>query len=154
MTTIAYTKGVMASDSCWADEGLRTSSLIKIRRLSSGALYGGAGDSDDRTLVGVLDKIRTPDRLPSREDLARLDGDFEALLVFPQGKILKLTKSGRDAQIWECNRGLMAIGSGGEIAIGAMASGKSAREAVAVACDWDTNSRLPVHVLELRCKRF
>jgi ATP-dependent protease HslVU (ClpYQ) peptidase subunit len=143
----------MACDSCWNNDGLRTSSLIKIRRLSSGALYGGAGDADDRTLVALLDKVKTFERLPSREDLSDIMGDFAAILVLPQGKIVMIEKDKKGGEVWEANRGMMAIGSGGEIAIGAMASGKSAREAVAIACDWDINSKGPVHELELRCNK-
>ena len=140
----------MACDSCWNHNRIQTSSLTKIQRLSSGALYGGAGDGDDRTLVALLDKARTYERLPPREDLADIAGDFDSLLVFPNGTMVMLTKNSEDTQVWLANRGVAAIGSGRDLAIGAMAAGKSAREAVAIACAWDMNSRLPVHTLELR----
>jgi hypothetical protein len=153
VTTIAWKAGVMACDSMWTHNGVQCTSMIKIRRLSSGALYGGAGDGDDRTLVALLDKVRSPDRLPSREDLFDVMGDFAAILAFPRGSTWVLEKDKKDAQIWEVNRGLWAIGSGGEMAIGSMASGKTAREAVAIVCGWDAQSKPPVHVLELRCKR-
>ena len=64
MTVIAYRDGMMAADSCWSDNhendscsGLIFSHAPKLRRLSSGALYGGAGASDDRELVALLDNV-------------------------------------------------------------------------------------------------
>lgn len=157
MTTIAYRSGILASDSCWAANDVQTTSLIKIRRLSSGALLGTAGDGDDRALIELLDKIRSPDKLPSRDGFAALKCDMDAILVFKSGQVFKIgiereAKHGAEfeAQVWPANRGFVAAGSGAELAIGAMAHGASAKEAVAIACNWDINSRGPVHVVRLK----
>jgi hypothetical protein len=160
LTTIAYRDGVMAGDSCWQANNLQTTSMTKVTKLSSGSLFGAAGDGDIRALLTLLDKIRLLDRMPSRADLAALRCDVQAIWVFPQGQIsmIAIAPGGLDgdnldhydAQIWPANRGFAAVGTGAELAIGAMAAGKDARHAVGIACKFDINSRLPIHSVELR----
>lgn len=159
MTTIAYRNGVMACDSCWQPSHLQTTSLTKITKLTSGSLFGAAGDGDIRALLTLIDKIRLPSRLPSRAEFAMLKCDVEGILVFPRGQVIMISiaPGGADrnnlnhyeAQTWPANRGIAAAGTGSELALGAMAAGKSPREAVAIACKFDINSRLPVHTLAL-----
>ena len=72
MTIIVWRAGVMACDSCWASNGTQTVSMIKIKRLTSGALLGSAGENDSRDMERLLDKIKGPDKLPSRQDLIAL----------------------------------------------------------------------------------
>jgi hypothetical protein len=150
----------MACDSCWQANHLQTTSLTKITRFASGALFGSSGDGDIRSLHALLDKIRSVDKMPSRADLAALKCDVEGILVLPRGQIVMIAISPGgvdqsnldhyDAQIWPANRGLVAVGTGAELALGAMASGKSARDAVSIACRFDINSRLPVHAMSLK----
>lgn len=159
MTTIAYRDGTMACDSCWQANHVQTTSLTKIIRLASGALLGSAGDGDIRGLQTLLEKVKSLDRLPSRAELSALKCDIEGILAFPRGHVamIAIFPGGPDrnnldhyeAQVWLANRGLVAVGTGAELAIGAMAAGKSAREAVAIACRFDINSRLPVHAMTL-----
>lgn len=61
---------------------------------------------------------------------------------------------GRDGQIshfserlrpYKVHASFYAIGSGRRLAIGAMAAGASAKEAVEIACRFDTHSRGPVN---------
>lgn len=155
MTTIAFSSGIMAGDSCWAHGGTQTTSQTKIIRLSSGALLGAAGDGDIRSFITMVDKIRTPDKLPSRAELASLKIDLCAVMAFPRGQVFMVEVghfSGEmfDAQIWPANRGIAAAGTGADLALGAMAAGKSAKDAVAIACRFDINSRLPVHSMALK----
>lgn len=153
MTTIAYRDGTMASDSCWADEGLQTTSLSKIDRLSSGALFGAAGDGDIRALLALIDKVKSPDKLPTKAELAATRCEVKGILVFKAGQVwmIGIEKSGEhfDAMVWPANRSIAGVGSGGELAVGAMAAGKSAAEAVRIACRFDINSRPPVHSVKL-----
>lgn len=154
MTTIAFADGHMACDSCWASGGTQTTSASKINRLTSGALLGSAGDGDIRSFIALVDKIKTPDKLPSRAELAALRIDLVAVMAFPRGQVFMVeigpsTGEHFDAQVWPANRGLAAAGSGADLALGAMAAGKSAKDAVAIACRFDINSRLPVHVVKL-----
>lgn len=157
MTTIAYKNGIMACDSCWTGDEMHEVSQNKIVRLSSGALLGGSGDNDSREIYTLLDKVRTAKHLPTRTQLAVLRASFSGLLVLPNGSIFKISadfgekESDSDYGIWPVGRrGIAAAGTGCHFAIGAMVAGKSAAEAVAIACSWDINSRLPVHVMELK----
>jgi hypothetical protein len=54
-----------------------------------------------------------------------------------------------DYGLWEINGPFAAVGSGGDAALVAMDCGKSARDAVRVACKYDPNSRPPVHLVAL-----
>lgn len=130
----------------------------KIVRLASGALLGQAGDNDSRAVVALLDGAKNEKQLPTRAQLAESRVDFQGILVLPNGKVFLISiepeapgvHEAYRGQIWPAGRrGIAAVGSGGHLAIGAMAAGKSARESVAIACDWDINSKLPVHTVEL-----
>jgi hypothetical protein len=155
MTTIAYKAGMMACDSCWTHNDLQVTSLSKIVRLSSGALLGQAGDNDGREMAIFLDKIKTERNLPTRRQLLDLRLNFHGLLVLPNGGIFSVAcredpLDYRDeVGFTPISRKFTSCGSGYELAIGAMAAGKTAREAVAIACDFDINSRGPVHVMRL-----
>jgi len=156
MTTIAYKDGTIACDSCWTYMETQVVSASKITRLSSGGLLGQAGDNDGREMVTFLDKIKSPKQLPTRSALMELGISFVGVLVLPRGHAFMVASRENpkdfddECGIWECNRGFIATGSGSDIALGAMAAGKSAADAVKIACKFDINSRLPVHVLKLR----
>lgn len=156
MTTIAYRNGIMACDSCWTSRGdLQYTSLSKIRRLASGGLLGQAGTNDSREIDKLLDGVRKPEQLPMRPALYALSIDFIGILVLPAGRVF-MVASREDAKdfedevgIWELNRDFASCGSGGDIALGAMAAGASAERAVEIACQFDINSRPPVHEVAL-----
>lgn len=154
MTTVAYKDGVMACDSCWAYGSLQTTSATKIDRLSSGALFGQSGDLDTRGLVALLSQVKTGKQLPFRSALDEITEACLGILVLPDKSVwmvsTKCNPSGDDdVGIWPCDLHMAAVGTGSEIAIGAMAAGKTAAEAVAIACQFDINSRPPVHELSL-----
>lgn len=153
ITTIAYRDGIMACDSCWASGGVQTTSMTKIDRLSSGALFGAAGDGDIRAVLALLDKIRSPAKLPTKAEFAATRCEVDGIIAFKTGQVwmLAIEKQGEhfDAMVWPANRNIAGVGSGGELAIGAMAAGKSAAEAVRIACRYDINSRPPVHAVKL-----
>lgn len=147
----------MACDSAWTNySGCVLTSLNKLIRLSSGAVIGEAGDNDSRAVVALLDKVRTFSKMPSAKELAETHVDYAALIAFPNGEVAEISiehiKSGWSAGVHKVNRGIAAVGTGGEIALGAMAAGKTAAEAVAISCQFDPHSRPPVHVLEVRSK--
>lgn len=159
MTTIAYKDGVMASDSAWVYAGTQTSSASKILRLSSGALLGEAGDNDSRVIRPLLEKILCFAKIPLGKELAATNVDYSALLAFPNGEVAIILighddKRGWYGEAWKATRGCAAVGSGCDLAYGAMSMGASAAQAVAVACKWNIDSRLPVHTeaVQLRVK--
>jgi hypothetical protein len=168
MTVIAYRSGIMACDSCWATYGTQTVSAIKIVRLSSGALLGSAGDNDCRAMYELLDKIKSPGKLPSRAEIAATKLDYEGLIAFPKGGVYMIstgrhdetgyplsedgtTAGEADYGVWSATTmgGYAAAGCGSAVALAAMDAGASAREAVQIACRRDVYCRLPIHVVRL-----
>lgn len=152
----------MAGDSCWTGSyggGIDTLSK-KIMRLKSGALLGQAGDNDARDVLKLLIGVKSHRNLPSRSDLMAIRCDFTGLLVFPSGRIFKISTTfvspenwtedvKDDFGVWEIEGGMATIGSGADFAMGAMEAGASARRAVQIACRRDINSRPPIHSLTL-----
>lgn len=164
MTVIAYRSGIMACDSCWATNGTQNVSAIKIVRLSSGALLGSAGDNDCRAIYELLDKIKTPKRLPSRAELAATHIEYDGLLAFPKGGVWQISTGKHndagypddeeaDFGCWQATTmgGYAAVGCGADYALSAMDAGPhvSARRAVEIACRRNVYCRLPVHVVKL-----
>lgn len=164
MTVIAYRAGIMACDSMWATNGTQTVSMIKIIRLSSGALLGSAGDNDCRAIIDLLDKIKDPRKLPSRQELISTKQDYEGLIAFPKGGVWQIV-TGRvndagfqdeadeayDYGVWPAATmgGYAACGSGGEFALAAMDAGASAKLAAEIACRRSIHCALPIHLVRL-----
>ena len=67
--------------------------------------------------------------------------DASALVLCPKRGILHYDASGRPDPVKES---FFAIGSGAQVALGAMEHGATAAEAVAAACRWNTECGLPV----------
>src|SRR6266550_8024970 len=163
MTVIAWKDGVMASDSCVSDYDLVCStSAQKIERLSSGALWGSAGDCDCRAVIALFDKVRDPSKFPSKVDIAGAKTEFVALLALPRGGVWHIScgphneagwpeDGGEAAQIWSVttSKGYYAIGSGGIAALCAMDAGATAEMAVGIACNRNVYCRRPIHVMTL-----
>lgn len=151
MTIIAYRAGIMAGDSCWT-EGERVTQLrTKVFRLSSGALYGAAGAVEDRALMQMLDNVKRPDQVPTAEQLAQISHDISALLVLPCGTIWEIHTGPEQSDASACQfvAEFSAIGTGKEIAIGAMQMGASATDAVRAACEFNVYCRPPITALAL-----
>jgi ATP-dependent protease HslVU (ClpYQ) peptidase subunit len=146
MTTIAYKDGVLACDSAWSEDSRIVGSITKITRFETGVLYGSAGHGDDRALVSLLRLVRTPDDLPSVNDLWDIHQEITALVVFPDKQVYMVFTGTDDCGAFPLTPPA-AIGSGKWIALGAMDAGKGAVEAVKIACNRDCHSRLPVHSL-------
>lgn len=154
MTTIAYTNGVMACDSLWTLGDKMGSFATKIVRTRHGCLIGAAGTADSREIEKLLDKVKTPDALPTTAELASICAVSSVLMVFPDGRMFHIDTdvSGKkdDVGVIEIlGFTHSAIGSGAPFARTAMQLGKSAEEAVEIATMFDMYSRKPVHSLKL-----
>ncbi len=141
MTTIAYRDGVIAADSQITFENRRDGKTLKIRRL--GRILAGAAGSASQC-VAFLDWLQRgapghPPRLFSNE--YRLD----AFVVLTGGRIMAFNGEA----MLHFRSDLMAIGSGAAYALGAMACGATAAEAVAVAAKFDINTGGEISVLGL-----
>lgn len=156
MTTVAFRNGVMACDSCWSYDDAVDTHQPKIKYLTSGALLGSAGDNDSRELEFLFDRVKTESNLPTKAQLLALRVDYLGLLVLPKGKVFKVGSThiseanwdkgfDEDIGVWEIASEFAAIGTGSRWAMGAMAAGKSAVDAVRIACKFDLNSRTPVY---------
>lgn len=159
MTTIAFDGNAMACDSCWTYGGTVDTLTTKIIRLSSGAIFGTAGQNDARSVNALVDKAKTPGQLPSYEAILALRADVLGLLVLPKGRVYKIATTIISPENWEEGMGefglwevtgpFSAVGSGADMALVAMECGKAAKDAVRIACKYDPNSRGPVHMMPL-----
>lgn len=164
MTTIAFKDGVMAADSkCTDESGAFFTRNTKITRLSNGALVGSAGDVDDREVNALLQKAKAPAgkpaNMPTRSELAATKTRFDGILAFPNGRVfgifiydedVGLSSSEWNAQVVEIEERMTSVGSGYQFALGAMAAGKTAAEAVHVACKYDSYSQAPVREVKVK----
>jgi ATP-dependent protease HslVU (ClpYQ), peptidase subunit len=157
VTTIAFKDGIMAADSRCTDEcGSFFTKTRKIDRLASGALLGKAGDTDAREVVALLSRA-TYRKLPSRRELAETRTEFNGILAFPNGRVfyVGIEKAGDGDASWtgeviEVEERMCAVGSGYQFALGAMAGGKTAKQAVEIACRYDSYSQAPVRIVPLK----
>lgn len=149
----------MACDSSWTYGGVVDTLTTKIIRLSSGALFGTAGQNDARAVNALVDKAKTPAQLPSYDALMAIRADVLGLLVLPKGRVYKIATTITSPEnweegmsefgLWEITGPFAAVGSGSDMALVAMECGKAAKDAVRIACKYDPNSRAPVHVMPL-----
>ena len=166
MTTIAYKAGILAGDSAWSDGDTVDTLSTKIFRLRSGALIGFAGSFDHRLFIPMFAGIKNFRQMPSYDDLLKVRVDALGLLVFPNGTMAKFcttdlphehwdgeNKKSGEVGAWMIDHDFTAIGTGADVAWGAMAAGASARQSVRIACRRDRNSRLPVSTLFLGGKK-
>ncbi len=135
---------------------VQTVTRTKIARLSSGALYGGAGGFDDRELLELLARVKKPDQLPSLDQLGKIRQSLRSLLVLPTGRAFMIetchiapgAPEGYECGVVELDVPC-GVGTGASLAIAAMLGGATAFEAVKIACKLDINSTEPVHRLTL-----
>lgn len=142
MTVICWDGRTLAADkmACSAGYGY---TVTKIHRLKSGALVAFSGDGDSSmTLLAWLDGGRDVAAYPP----AQKDNDTSALLIEPDGSVLSYGKTPHPQRI-ECAR--YAQGHGRDFALAAMHLGKTAREAVEVACALDVFCGNGIDTLEL-----
>jgi hypothetical protein len=131
----------------------------KLYILDSGAILGTAGDDDIRKLLKLLNKASTPSELPSKKKLAGTKTDFKGILVFPGGEVFIIQVARPEGleeavtewtgYVCEIKDTMCAVGSGAQVAYGAMEAGKTASEAVEIACRRDPFSALPVQTKKL-----
>jgi 20S proteasome alpha/beta subunit len=155
MTCIAYKNGVIASDSrVTADSSIFTDKLEKIFRLKDGSLIGSAGDADDRTLRDLLNRLKGKD--PTPKQIAALELLVDAIIVRPDGTITCISCDKEESKdrwkvsIFKMNDSFIAVGSGSQLAAGAMAHGASAAQAVKIAIKYDNTCGGKVQTLKLK----
>lgn len=142
MTTIAYRSGVLAGDSQATDDQRWTNDKIFAIDTRAGRLLVGICGEVHAGLIFLEwlkdDRNRKPD-LGSEE--------FDAIVIAENGRVTVWNES---LIGWRPKGKFFAIGSGAPSAMGAMHAGKSAVEAVKIACKVDPYTRGPVRSLKLR----
>lgn len=140
---IAWDGKTLAADkmACSAGYGY---TVTKVHRLADGSIVAFSGDGDSAmALLRWLDGDRQPADYPA----AQKDNDTCAFVVQPNGCCVSWGKTAHP-QIIEDER--YAMGHGRDFALAAMHCGKTAREAVEVACRFDVYCGCGIDTLELR----
>lgn len=141
MTTIAYRDGILCTDSaCTSSQGILLGTVRKLGRAPDGSLIAAAGKSMACAVVVAW----AESGMEGSPNVS--DDDFGAILVRPDRTVHHLSGDGSTVQI---DAPFHAEGSGYQIALGAMAAGASAEEAVQIACKLDGKSREPVQLIRL-----
>lgn len=156
MTTISFKEGQLAADSQVSlGNVISNNDFNKVQRFDSnefGSVYIGAAG----TLSHILEAFEFIDQLFSGEqpDAIKFGSDqFNMVMLTEDGKLKEgiLTEASTNIMWVDCEEP-WAIGSGSQIAIGAMSGGKTAEEAVKIAAQHDcyTNDNVKVyHASEL-----
>jgi hypothetical protein len=145
MTTIALRDGILAADRAIFDRDTYCGQTVKIHRAGCGAIGGVAGCFGD---ASTFREWMTSSAWVDVSSPPQFDHEnSEALVIKPDGSVFWIGPGKRWVQQWGP---FFAIGSGFRIAMGALAAGASASEAVSIACDLDCYTRGPVDTLELR----
>lgn len=139
MTTIAYRGGILAADSLTTCNGLRDGYRQKIFRVGR-VLVGGSGSS------AVCLKFRDWVANGMKGDSPFSGAEGGNGLVVSEAGVVCWSSSGPITVYAP----FYSLGSGYEIALGAMDQGASAEEAVRAAIRWDTCSGGNVNVLRLK----
>lgn len=137
MTIIAYRNGVMASDSLITTSQTRTDYIKKVATNKKGWIGGACGDY--MALVHYLEWIENG----CKKKFVASDKEFSALLMSPDGKLHFLDETRKT----ELTNSFYAIGSGADIALGAMQFGANAVEAVKVAIALNIHCGGDVHFI-------
>jgi ATP-dependent HslUV protease subunit HslV len=131
MTTIAYREGVIAGDTNVHSSGTLVGTMWKIGRRADGALIGAAGAASHiRAWLEWFQEGEGGIRPQVKENEA------QAVIVRPNGQIEWHDDVGHHC----IEASFFAIGSGRDIAIGAMAMGATPAEAVDVARSHDVHT--------------
>lgn len=132
MTTIAWDGKTLAADS-QATSGTLRSRVVKIVRSPSGFLCAGAGE-----FSAIIPWLRWVEHgLVPEDQPEHLGSKATVIIVDPRGKAYTL--EGTPIRVPVRDK-FWAIGTGAELAIGAMAMGADAAQAVKVAAKFDVHT--------------
>jgi len=147
MTTIVYRDGVMAADSrAYKDRYTSLGVKMKIRRLRNGTLVGCSTSNNGM-----------PEAVTAWYDEGMPNGpkglqDLFSMTEKPGFELIAVDRDGIATYIdgtclpTSAKAPYHAIGSGDGYALGAMAAGKTAPQAVLIACQFDCLSAPPIYV--------
>lgn len=142
MTVIAYKNGLLSSDSCISEGTVNIGGMRKIIRSRGGLMAGACGCAESVEMF--LGWAKKSLRLRVKPDLS--DSEFTGISIHPDGKVIfyeqGLIPYTLDAEFY-------AFGTGGDLALGAMAAGADAVEAVRIAIRFSHGCRGPIQAIHL-----
>lgn len=147
MTTIAATRTEIAADTLVTFDGQGVARIEKLRRIGD-AIAGAAGNAGDCTRL--LDWAAGGFSEKGRPDFSCPHGDDDEailLILSPRGLFLM---SASDPHPERLTNKFYAVGSGGKLAIGALAMGASIKRAMRIAAAHDPYTRGPFTRMSLR----
>lgn len=150
MTTIAFDGTTMAADSqcSWGHVPLQSPAKIIVTR---DVVIGLSGDGDCRELESKLAEVDRPEDVPLVGELRDAHEYLLAIVCFRKLKELWLlqTKDDEGSFFIKVEDKFIAIGTGGDLAMGSMAAGCTAKEAVKLACKHDVGSSPPIRTVKV-----
>lgn len=140
MTTIAYKDGVLAADSKVTSDSVYAGTAIKLVK-SKRYLLAACGNLNcvHEFLRWGKRGFKEEERHQLADEMKKTDVDFTGVSVDPNGMLYEYDGTTLPAPV-RLVKGMYAIGSGSEFALGAMAAGCSAREAIKIASLFDVNT--------------
>lgn len=142
MTTIAWDGSTLAADRRVNFGGVTDAKTTKIVQRADGALAASSGSS---SLGAAFKRWFLDGENGERPALDKGTENASGLIIRPSGVLIVHDVSGW----YEAEAGFYALGSGWEIALGAMAMGATAEQAVRVAAKFDGNTGGDVDTLSL-----
>ena len=150
MTTIVYRNGILASDSLCTRNGVVVGEYEKIVDLH-GFLMGGSGDLAKVCQLFEWFEAHGPwDKPPAPPEACKAKENEDYTIIFIQkttGKTWELDNGGQPHLLLSP---FMAIGSGRQLALGAMEMGASAEQAVLAAIKHDIYSGGQIRTLTVK----
>lgn len=143
MTVLVYRDGVMAADSMAAQAGTTYGAFRKIKRIN-GHLVGVSGYSLHTAAFFAWIAAG------AKSDLT-LKGGFIGLAASPKGRVM-IYETDDDGAVhgYPLKSPYFAEGSGGAVALGALAMGATAKQAAEIACRHDAACGRPIHTIRLK----
>lgn len=143
MTTIAWDGKSLAVDRMGTSSTELRIRAVKARKLPSGEVVSWTGATDyGESLAAWYEAGADPGEWPDFQKAA----DWARLIVAESEEVHFFQRTPTSQRLYEP---FMAWGTGCELAIGAMAHGASAEEAVKIACEFDIWSGMGVDVFVL-----
>lgn len=150
MTTIAYRSGLLAFDSLVSDDSCKIGFIEKARVLTN-CMVAGAGNVED--IAAFLDWFeRHGGSMEHRTKYfpENTAGSLSGLIIYRDGSIYMCDEK---LYPYKVNTKFAAIGTGSNVALGAMLMGASAAKAVEIAAQIDTHTGGEIKVLTLVKKK-
>lgn len=149
MTTIAYDGYDLAADSQITSGNEKVCGVQKIHEIQ---IKGKAHWIGLSGTTKYFKDVITWTKNPERKSEPKVNGEVDGILISCEGCVMILVDDGENIS-WDEWHTPVAIGSGGQFAIGAMLAGKNAKQAVNIAAKVDTLTGGPINVININPRK-